>query len=132
MKQLIGHVSPETAKVVDDYPYSWKLRCQIRYWIESKPKFGQRFVSQTLNPKTDKWNAPKAGTYSQVLVMVELDNGHVENRGIGIYASEEELDAFEKEYQLDKFQQKGMQILRLVREASKKVVWRIHNQEETK
>lgn len=129
MKQLLGHTSPETAKLVEDYPYSWKLRCQIRYWIESKPKFGQRFVSQTLNPKTGKWNAPKPGTYSQIVVMVELDNGHVENRGIGIYASEEELDAFEKEYQLDEFQQKQMQILRLIREASKKLTWKIKLQE---
>lgn len=128
MKQLIGHTTPETAKLIEDYPYSWKIRCQIRYWIESKPKFGQRFVSQTLNPKTGKWNAPKAGTYSNIVVMVEQDNGHIVNRGIGIYASDEELDAFEKNYQLDEFQKKQMQVLRLIKEASKKFTWTINPQ----
>jgi hypothetical protein len=49
---LAGHTSPDTAFVVDDYPYGFRLRTKIRYWIETKKGFGQRFCSQTLNPNT--------------------------------------------------------------------------------
>lgn len=38
MKVLSGHTSPETAYVVDDYPYGFRLRCKIRYWIETKKR----------------------------------------------------------------------------------------------
>ncbi len=48
---LAGHVSPETAYVVSDYPYGFRLRCQIRYWLEYSPTHGFRLVSQTTNPK---------------------------------------------------------------------------------
>ena len=30
MTVLTGHTSPETAYVVSDYPYGFRLRCQIR------------------------------------------------------------------------------------------------------
>lgn len=51
MKILTGHTSPETAYVVQDYPYGFRLRCQIRYWLEFKAGKGVRLVSQTSNPK---------------------------------------------------------------------------------
>ena len=60
---LYGHTSEATAYVVADYPYGFRERTQIRYWLEHKPKKGWRFVSQTLNPKTSRWNKPKASTY---------------------------------------------------------------------
>ena len=47
---LQGHTSPETAYVVDDYPYGYTLRCRIRYWLEVNERHGVRFVSQTTNP----------------------------------------------------------------------------------
>ena len=45
---LYGHTSPETAYLVADYPYSFKLRCRIRYWIESDPK---RMVAEASAPE---------------------------------------------------------------------------------
>lgn len=30
-KLLIGHVSPETAFMIDDYPYGFKLRCKKEF-----------------------------------------------------------------------------------------------------
>jgi hypothetical protein len=65
MEYLKDHTSPETAYIVHDYPYGFKLRCQIRYWIEFKKGHGFRFVSQTSNPKRPSlvWNKPKAGIY---------------------------------------------------------------------
>lgn len=105
MKQLIGHTSPETAYVVDDYPYGFTLRTQIRYWIETKKNHGQRFVSQTLNPRTGKWNKPKASTYSEVLVLgLRDDNEYVSCHGLSYYDDAPAWESFKSKYQLDEFQ----------------------------
>ncbi len=86
MEFLKEHVSPETAYVIDDYPYGFRLRCKIRYWIEYKPKFGFRLVSQTSNPKKPGlvWNKPNAGTYSPFGMAMFLDpeTGHVHHAGL--------------------------------------------------
>lgn len=90
------HTSPETAYVVDDYPYGFRLRCKIRYWIEHHPKHGFRLVSQTTNPKLSRevWNKPKASIYSAVVLVMGLDEqGHVQSAGIGPY-NLDELKAF--------------------------------------
>ena len=75
MKILAGHTSPETAYVVNDYPYGFRLRCMIRYWLEYRKGKGFRFVSQTTNPKRsgEFWNKPKASTYTTLAVMVLKD-----------------------------------------------------------
>lgn len=74
---LFGHDSEDTALYVDDYPYSFQLRTTIRYWIETT-KHGDRMVSQTLNPKTDRWNKPKASTYVGLAFLTRnASNGHI-------------------------------------------------------
>ena len=78
---LRGHTSPETAYLVDDYPYGFRLRCKIRYWLEHKIGYGHRLVSQTSNPKVagEPWNQPKASTYGSGLAFMFLDEqGHVQ------------------------------------------------------
>ena len=90
------HTSPETAYVVDDYPYGFRLRCKIRYWIESHPKHGFRFVSQTTNPKLSRevWNKPKASIYCAVVLVMGLDElGHMQSAGVSGYHLED-LKAF--------------------------------------
>ena len=95
---LKGHDSPETAYVVADYPYGFKLRTKIRYWLEAN-KNGTRFVSQTLNPKTGAWNKPKASTYAQLGVMIKDEsNGHISWTGWTYYGGEGELRAFHDTY----------------------------------
>jgi len=80
---LIGHTTPETAYLVADYPYGFKLRCQIRYWVETATtgqKRGQmRFMSQTSNPQREGvvWNSPKASTYGTCLIMFLNKEDHV-------------------------------------------------------
>lgn len=88
---LSGHTSEATAYVVDDYPYGFRLRCKIRYWIERKAKNGDRFVSQTTNPKLsyEKWNAPKASTYCNMRFLVRdkqvgETKGHISDIGMGV------------------------------------------------
>jgi hypothetical protein len=81
MMPLYGHTSQETAYLVIDYPYGFKLRCQIRFWLESHPKKGYRLCSQTTNPKKpgEVWNAPRRSTYTPIAAAMYLDDaGHVQ------------------------------------------------------
>ncbi len=101
MKHLLGHTTPETAFVVEDYPYGFVLRCKIRYWIEHRPGHGFRFVSQTTNPKSpvERWNKPKASIYWPLMVMVQLDaneKGIEEVLFLALtpYSIEEKLETF--------------------------------------
>lgn len=80
---LRGHVSPETAYMVNDYPYGNK-RCRIRFWLEDGGKKGKRFVSQTENPKTLVWNAPKKSTYGDIIGLILDEKGHVQQYGFGL------------------------------------------------
>lgn len=92
---LYGHTSEATAYLVDDYPYGFRERTQIRYWLEAKPKRGWRFVSQTKNPKTDRWNKPKASTYLDWGAAMYLDDkGHVQWDGVGPYTDASKFLAF--------------------------------------
>ncbi len=96
---LYNHTNPGTAYLVDDYPYGFKARCRIRYWIESDPKKGFRFVSQTERPGTSHWNAPKKSTYYAFGACMYLDeNGHVQVRGLSEYATAEETLAFVRDF----------------------------------
>lgn len=91
VRVLNGHTSPETAYLVEDYPYSFRLRCKIRYWIETatkgQAKGRQRFVSQTTNPKVAStvWNKPKAATYGDIAVLYLDENDHVQWWGCGYW-----------------------------------------------
>jgi hypothetical protein len=92
---LYGHTSETTAYLVEDYPYGFHERTQIRYWLEEKPKKGWRFVSQTVNPKTGRWNKPKASTYADWGAAMYLDEkGHVQWTGVGPYTDEQQMLAF--------------------------------------
>ena len=86
---LYGHESEDTAYVVDDYPYGFRLRTKIRYWVETDERRGQRMVSQTLNPKNGRWNKPKTSTYSDLVFLGLDENEHVFNHGYGIIYSDE-------------------------------------------
>jgi len=92
---IYGHTSPASAYLVEDYPYGFSARTQIRYWLEEKPKKGWRFVSQTLHPKTGAWNKPKASTYIEWGAAMYLDDkGHVHWDGVGPYTDDQKILAF--------------------------------------
>jgi len=117
MQVLTGHDSPETAYVVADYPYGFRLRCQIRYWIETT-KHGQRFMSQTSNPKQPGlvWNKPKASTYADAKVMYLDDNGHVQAAGFSLaYRDEAEFDAYVETYQAGLQNEHGQAVIKHAR-----------------
>lgn len=97
MTPLTGHTSPETAYVVADYPYGFRLRCQMRYWIETKPGHGQRLMQQTTDPKFGNltWNKPKASTYSAVRALALNDEGRVVCNALSTYVDANAVAAFE-------------------------------------
>jgi hypothetical protein len=86
---LFNHTTPETAYVVDDYPYGFRLRCKIRYWLEHREGYGFRFMTQTTNPKRGHvWNKAKAGTYHKFgAAMLLNEEGHVTYTGLGEYCN---------------------------------------------
>ena len=86
---LSGHTSPETAYLVDDYPYGFRLRCSIRYWLEYAYNKGCRIVSQTSNPKLPGtvWNKPKASTYTAFAVLILDDQKHVSTATLNLYST---------------------------------------------
>lgn len=90
--------------IVQDYPYGFKLRCQKKYWVETKEGHGQRLVTQTSNPKTGGWNKPKAETYNVVTVLYLDDNGHVQQDGFTHYSSAAEINNVIEFYELDEHQ----------------------------
>ena len=101
MHILTGHVSPDTAYVVADYPYGFRLRCTIRYWLEHDAKRGVRFMSQTSNPKKPGlvWNKPKASTYSLFgACMFTDDAGHVHHAGLTEYTDGKEATVWRDTY----------------------------------
>ena len=100
MQLLIGHISQETAYVVEDYPYGFRLRCKIRYWLEFHARHGFRLVSQTTNPKRGHvWNKPKASTYCRFGGCMYSDAaGHVQWSGLTEYCSGAEAQAWREMY----------------------------------
>ena len=93
-KYLYNHTTEDTAYLVADYPYGFRLRTNIRYWIETT-KAGDRFCAQTLNPKTGAWNKPKKSTYDTIMFMGLDELDHVTRQGISKgWTKEEEAVKF--------------------------------------
>ena len=79
MKKFIKPQPTEASPfVVDNYPYGFKLRTKIRYWVETNKK-GQRVLSQTLNPKTQKWNKPKPSIYGDMIFLYKDEREHIKS-----------------------------------------------------
>jgi len=98
MQVLTGHTSQDTAYVVNDYPYGFRLRCKIRYWLEYKKGKGFRFCSQTTDPRKpgDWWNKPKCSTYRSLggVMLMDTDNGHISWDGLNEYCELEQAREF--------------------------------------
>lgn len=125
-KQLLGHVSDETAFVVEDYPYGYTMRTKIRYWIE-RSKNGERFVSQTLNPKTQQWNAPKRSTYDLICLLLQGENGHVRSLGVSKFIASDTqwIDELMATYKLDSWQLDQCKQQKALILAMKEVTWTV-------
>ena len=115
MKQVIyGATSPETAIVVKNYPWGFRLKTSQRYWIETT-KHGDRFITQTLNPKTNAWCNPKKSTYSAVLIMTTEDKDNktfVSSIGLDLgYSNAEQVATFESEIDKSKLNESQLKMI---------------------
>ena len=128
-KYLYQHVSPETSYVVEDYPWGFRLRTTIRYWIETSEakNGGQRFCSQTINPKTGKWCAPKKSTYSNVEILYLDEKGHVKVSAINMYTDNEKLRKFAETHgdNLTEFQKNQLKELIAINNVMKLVTFEV-------
>lgn len=119
-KYLYNHNCENTAYVVENYPWGFRLKTKQRYWIETnnKKNGGQRLVTQTLNPKNNKWCAPKKSTYDSVAFLYLDENNHVKVEaihisGLGCEEKGKKIKEFaetHKEYLTD-YQKKELRLL---------------------
>lgn len=128
LKILENQPTEENPYIVENYPYGFRLRTKIKYWVETT-KNGQRFVSQTLNPKTAVWNKPKKSTYSQILLIGLDEKNHVTYTGISLYSLEETLE-FEKKYKkyFNEYQKQEMTNMIKMLEVYDKVEYKVRTQ----
>jgi len=124
---LYGYDSEENSREVSDYPWGYRLRTEQRYWIESKEKFGQRFVTQTKNPKTGRWCKPKKSTYSEIIVMTEDEKGHVSFCGASHWSDPQHVEKFYETHKdnLSPFQVEQMKVLKSINEVRKHITMEI-------
>lgn len=79
--------------IIDNWSYGFK-KCIIKMWVESVKGKGDRFCSQTQNPKTLIWNKPKVGTYSPLVVLYKDEKEHTHNLTLSPYMDKESLEEF--------------------------------------
>ena len=126
-KYLYAHTSQETAYVVDDYPWGFRLRTQIRYWVESKANFGQRFCHQTMNPKTGNWCAPKSSTYTNVIIMYLDEIDHIKYCTLRTGKEENEINDFIAKHKdnLTDFQKEQLKEMIAINNVMKNVTFKV-------
>jgi len=91
-------LEPGKTITVGDYPYGFRLRTNIRYMVETT-NMGSRFVSQTLNPKTNEWNAPKKSTYNPIALLVVNNEGHVTTLSLDHNDSKDKTDVYTQAFE---------------------------------
>ncbi len=128
---LKGHTTPETAYTVQDYPYGFRLRCKIRYWLETAVKGSKsnemRFMSQTTDPRrsAEVWNKPKASNYYQMMIMFLNEDNHVKNGSLDINSNPEKFTEWQKDLfsQFDADQQKRFNMILKVSKKLNPTMW---------
>lgn len=80
-KQLVAHVSPESAYIIPRFPLNYAQNTMARYWVETKPAYGQRVVSQNRNPHTNEWYKPKFDAYYDVAIITVISDPNHYNCG---------------------------------------------------
>lgn len=74
---------------VENYPYGFRLRTTLTDTMEFDKKKGYRHVTQTVDPRNGRINAPKKSTYYPVLVRYYDENGHVKSKAFSANGVEE-------------------------------------------
>ncbi len=104
----------ENPYIIKSYPYG-RLRCKMRVWVESVKNKGDRYCTQTENPKTFVWNKPKKSTYTGVMVLYFDDDRHITYLGLYPSTNAEEYKNFiEKigDYDFNDLQKERLKMIR--------------------
>lgn len=72
---------------VENYPYGFTLKTTL-YDSMDFNKHGYRHVTQTINPKTGRLNAPKKSTYSTMMFRYLNEDGHIKTIGFDLNGDE--------------------------------------------
>jgi hypothetical protein len=109
-----------------------------RVWVETATKGAkkaqQRFMAQTQNPKTFRWNKPKASTYSDIIILYLDSKDHVKLACLSTWDSAEQIAAFVVTFgdYLTEHQRKNIRYLDAVRRVGSRIKWTIStNSSET-
>ena len=100
--------------IIKNYPYGFK-KTQIKVFIESVKNKGDRYITQTQNPKTLKWNNPKKSIYNAVMVLISKENGHISYLGLYSSTSKEDYEQFINkvgDYEFNDLQTHQLKLLR--------------------
>ena len=79
--------------IAESYPYGGK-RTQASFSVEFKKKMGFRSVFQTVNPTTNRMNAPKKGTYADLITTIQEENGHYDWLHFRVNGNEEIIKCY--------------------------------------
>ena len=131
-KYIYGHTNFDNAYEVDNYPWGFRLKTKVRYWIETSDKSngGQRFCKCTLNPKTNAWCAPKKSTYGILSNMYLDENDYVQYESISLYHCEEEtLNKYIENHKdhLGSYEIANIKLLKARNEVLKNVEYKFEN-----
>lgn len=87
---LRGYTSKEKSFEVKNYPWGFRLKTSIFYWIETKEGKGDRLGTYTIDPKTGRACKPKYSTYNAFMYLyIDPETGHVKHGSIDSYDREE-------------------------------------------
>lgn len=82
---LNGYTTQATAYEVKDYPYGFRLKTSMFYWIESKAGKGDRVCTYTIDPRNGRKNKPKYSTYSTFFHLYLNEHNKVQFGAISSY-----------------------------------------------
>ena len=125
---LYNHTSEETAYIIKDYPWGFRMRTEQRAWIESN-KNGDRFIVRTKDPRTGKWCAPKKSIYDHVKVLFLDEQDHLQTFDLERSADEKTILEFYEQHKenLNAFQLSQIKKLIATRKVMKNVIFEIQN-----
>ena len=75
--------------ISENYPYGFRLKTTKTDYLEFNKSKGFRHCSYTINPKTDKQNATKKSTYSEIMVLGKDENNYTKLLTYSFYNNEE-------------------------------------------
>lgn len=97
LEPLTGHTTEETAYIIQDYPWGYKLRCKQKVWLEYNKSKGFRVCRRTQDPRNDRWCAIKKDTYTLIAAgLYKNEEGHVKSAGLSEYSSTKDSEEFLK------------------------------------